>query len=223
MAYSYWKLQNAQIDLHDAKARMQTLRRDLKTTSALILRLVATIKHQKAEKIAHARKKREQRKLEKQRRKVRQAEQRRKEAKQIASFRRKWTAAQRAGKPYRETSRGCTVPMPTKGFAFISYKKVYQQTPTERISIVLECLIPANALRYQRNNQGKLRVSRAKVLQTHCDQPVITTAPIYSGYDHNYEWTVGGWHKPRHPFYKGDDDCASGLHFYMTKHEAKVH
>lgn len=108
--------------------------------------------------------------------------------------------------------------------AFIAWKKC-------RLSpggfCVVKLRIPATAARMMLPGSGnrKCRASAAEVLAieslTGTAYPKGTTA--LAQHDWNFTYTVGATVKPRRPFAKKQTICASGIHFYMLRNNAKNH
>jgi len=100
--------------------------------------------------------------------------------------------------------------------AFIAYKKI-------RGGIILTLGIPKSAERVNKIGGRKIRVSKAKVLKAEDMRGnLVKETEFCSKYDENYIWKLGKVHTPEQPF--NDDtreECASGLHCFITKKEAR--
>ena len=101
---------------------------------------------------------------------------------------------------------------PEKG-SFIGFKKV-------KNDIIVELEIPADALRSSASSR-KCRCSHAKVVSfTNLDGSPANVEVVYSNYDSKFEYRVG-------EIVKVDDfdtnrwnECAPGIHFFITRQEA---
>ena len=100
--------------------------------------------------------------------------------------------------------------------AFIAYKKI-------RGDIILTLSIPKSAERVNKIGGRKIRVSKAEVLKAeNMRGNLIKETEFCSKHNENYIWKLGKVHTPEQPF--NDDtreECASGLHCFITKKEAR--
>ena len=88
---------------------------------------------------------------------------------------------------------------------------------------IVELEIPARAKRSSANGR-KCRASEAKVVRIYVekDGKRINIRSAYSWWDPTFVYEVGKVVKPLHPFDEGRwDECASGIHFFMTRKEAE--
>ena len=86
-------------------------------------------------------------------------------------------------------------------------------------NVIVKLFIPANAKRTHAFGR-KCRAEFAKVLE------IIGTDVGFalSSYDEKFTYRVGETVKPTEPFCENwQDECASGIHFYITKIEAENH
>lgn len=125
-----------------------------------------------------------------------------------------------------------------EGKSIIGWKKVSLKDRKGEYSIgraLVELRIPASALRLQPRNK-KCRASSAKVISIHAQERLDTGSSRYSVYkkskrkiafslhDENFEYRIGKTVKPRTKFtLNSREECASGIHFYLTREEAIKH
>ena len=104
------------------------------------------------------------------------------------------------------------------GKPIIGWKKAYLSG--DHCLVKLE--IPANATRYQPENK-KCRASRAVVVSIHdLNGNILLNVAAVSNYDLNFLYEVGKVVKPTSRFSKKfKNDCASGIHFFLTQDEAR--
>jgi len=81
--------------------------------------------------------------------------------------------------------------------------------------IIVKLLIPADAKRSSATGR-KCRASKAIVLDTGGAEVA------YSQRDNDFEYRVGATVEPKEPFCDDRfDECASGIHFFITRREAE--
>lgn len=87
---------------------------------------------------------------------------------------------------------------------------------------IVKLRIPSKAKRSHASGR-KCRASEAKVLAIfNADGTEATEA--WSIHDHRFTYTVGATVKPTEPFDENPwNECASGIHFYITRLEAENH
>ena len=98
--------------------------------------------------------------------------------------------------------------------AFVAYKKVEG-------SVILTLHIPDDALRTSALGSRKCRASKAKVLAAHTIGGVERTDRVFrSMYDAAFKYIIG---RTVETDYSGDIrvECTHGIHFFMTKKEAR--
>ena len=108
------------------------------------------------------------------------------------------------------------------GKPIIGWKKAHLKAPESGYCLV-QLKIPANATRYQPENK-KCRASRAVVVSIHncLTGDILLGAAAKSSYDPNFLYEVGKVVKPTSRFSKKfKEDCASGIHFFLTHDEAR--
>lgn len=97
--------------------------------------------------------------------------------------------------------------------------------------VIANLIIPAGALIYVESDAfsvaygdslfiRKMRASRAFVhsLVTQTKQTTVTTA--VSGYSKAFKYTTGSVVEPAEPFSKREDQCDSGIHFFINMKDA---
>ena len=122
---------------------------------------------------------------------------------------------------------------------FVMYKKVRLRA-TKRFSgciigicnVFVKLLVPAHAERHYDAYHGKIRVSEARVLDVIPDSndlesrksptrsTLLTKVTVHSNYDPDFVYKVGQTVRPKKPFVRNDVTCASGIHGFLTLHEA---
>ena len=108
---------------------------------------------------------------------------------------------------------------PQKG-AFIGFKKAYYGDCGEPCIVELE--IPADAKRSNASGR-KCRASKARVVSiTDLEgQPIDGAQRVFSGHDHDFTYSNGVTVEPTEPFEEDRwDECAPGIHFFITREEA---
>jgi hypothetical protein len=107
------------------------------------------------------------------------------------------------------------------------YKKVISRIswPDNRMTVIelelpVGTLICTSSLNKSSGYYGvKLRANQARVVKVFDKS---AKAP-FASYDQSFKYRVGELVKPRHPFSVGNEQCASGIHFYLTYQEARDH
>jgi len=96
-------------------------------------------------------------------------------------------------------------------------------------NIIAKLEVPRNAERHVDFASGKIRVSEAVVTQFYAiDNGKLSATPyepdifttVRSIHDHNFKYKVGKIVKPKYGFDTTDNDCASGIHGFLTPEEA---
>lgn len=116
--------------------------------------------------------------------------------------------------------------------AIIGYKKaaICSCPKKERIwcfcekEVIVTLLIPAKARRIKGedgNWNHKCRADRAKVLAV--SKKLKKGQRVVSGWDRGFTYRVGATVKPLKRFVTKKETCASGVHFYLTRKQAKEH
>ena len=108
---------------------------------------------------------------------------------------------------------------PQKG-SFIGFKKAYYGDCGEPCIVELE--IPADAKRSNASGR-KCRASKARVVSiTDLEgQPIDGAQRVFSRHDHDFTYSNGVTVEPTEPFEEDRwDECASGIHFFITREEA---
>ena len=106
----------------------------------------------------------------------------------------------------------CPLTCPERG-SFIGFKKV-------RGNYIVELEILADAMRSSATGR-KCRCSKAKVVSiTHPDGRNAEVASARSGWDRNFIYSVGGIVEVKDFDTNRWNDCAPGIHFFITRQEA---
>ena len=102
--------------------------------------------------------------------------------------------------------------------SFIAFKKAYNMNFTKCYIIKLE--IPSDATRCSATSR-KCRCSKAKVISiTNIDGTEANVGAAYSGYDSEFEYRVGEIVKVDNFDTNRWNECAPGIHFFITRKEA---
>lgn len=125
---------------------------------------------------------------------------------------------------------------------FVMYKKIWVNTPRERIEGIAKLRVPASALRvwgslpqfkselksgWIKNSSDlnyldrKLRVSEAKVISITNKSGTKKFKEGYSGHDPDFKYRVGATVKPERKFTNRIVTCASGVHGFLCRKDAK--
>ena len=111
----------------------------------------------------------------------------------------------------------CPIACPEEG-SFIAFKKAYNANRSRCYIIKLE--IPNDALRCSATSR-KCRCSKAKVISiTNIDGTEANVDAAYSGYDSEFEYRVGEIVKVDNFDTDRWNECAPGIHFFITRKEA---
>ena len=111
----------------------------------------------------------------------------------------------------------CPIACPEEG-SFIAFKKAYNVNRSRCYIIKLE--IPNDALRCSATSR-KCRCSKAKVISiTNIDGTEANVDAAYSGYDSEFEYRVGEIVKVDNFDTDRWNECAPGIHFFVTRKEA---
>jgi hypothetical protein len=112
--------------------------------------------------------------------------------------------------------------VPQEG-AFAGIKKVMAEHTCNRYLVYLE--IPSHAKRLNAFGSRKCRASEAKVVGVRpCGgRPEWTGQKLVSLHDRTFEYRVGETVTPREPFDESYTECASGIHFFLTREEAEAY
>ena len=108
---------------------------------------------------------------------------------------------------------------PQKG-AFIGFKKAYYGDCGDPCIVELE--IPADAKRSNASGR-KCRASKARVVEiTDLEgNPIDGAKRVFSGHDNSFTYSNGVTVEPTEPFEEDRwDECAPGIHFFITREEA---
>ncbi|MCL2653247.1 MAG: DUF5758 domain-containing protein, partial [Propionibacteriaceae bacterium] len=102
---------------------------------------------------------------------------------------------------------------------------VWKMARTDTGKVLVKLRIPTDA---QRSNAAgrKCRASKAVVLslETTDGNPLPGDVQVESLYDYSFVYRVGETVEPREPFDTDRwNECASGIHFYLTRIEAVNH
>ena len=129
--------------------------------------------------------------------------------------------------------------VPQEGTDFIAYKMVRYYTgkyytgksklagwgtkTKQWRAAILVLYIPVDAQRRNgETRRHKARFSRVFVLGAlGRDNKKLTRKKFFSIHNEAFRWNVGEWHQPARAFSPGKDICASGLHAYLSKQQAK--
>ena len=105
--------------------------------------------------------------------------------------------------------------------AFIGWKKAYTNGDFGSYAPVIVKLEIAEDAKRSNGTGRKCRCSKAKVLDIQTMDGESLGVEAYSGHDSTFKYKVGETVEPVEPF---DDnrweDCASGIHFFITRTEA---
>jgi hypothetical protein len=109
--------------------------------------------------------------------------------------------------------------IPDEGAPIIGWKKCFSKSGGE---LIVKLLIPADAKRSHASGR-KCRAQRAEVLAiTDLDGTPVDEA--FSEHDKGFRYTVGATVVPSEPFCEDMwRECASGIHFFVTRLEAVAH
>ena len=111
----------------------------------------------------------------------------------------------------------CPIACPEEG-SFIAFKKAYNVIHNGGCIIKLE--IPNDALRCSATSR-KCRCSKAKVISiTNIDGTEASVDVAYSGYDREFEYRVGEIVQVDNFGTDRWNECAPGIHFFITRKEA---
>ena len=111
----------------------------------------------------------------------------------------------------------CPIACPEEG-SFIAFKKAYNAICNRCYIIKLE--IPNDALRCSATSR-KCRCSKAKVISiTNIDGTEASVDVAYSGYDREFEYRVGEIVNVDNFGTDRWNECAPGIHFFITRKEA---
>ena len=112
---------------------------------------------------------------------------------------------------YRAENVNCPIACPEKG-SFTAFKKAN--------GYIVELKIPSDALRSSASSR-KCRCSEAKVISiTDIEGNACEVTSIPSGYDGNFIYTVGETVKVDNFDTNRWNECAPGIHFFITRQEA---
>jgi hypothetical protein len=97
--------------------------------------------------------------------------------------------------------------------SFTAFKKLHD-------GVIAKLQIPATAKRSNAPGGRKCRASKAKVISfLDCQE-----TEIFSQWDKTFKYTVGEIVEPKEAFnINWWEECASGIHFYLSKEEAEAH
>lgn len=103
------------------------------------------------------------------------------------------------------------------------------RAPYRRSSVITELRIPKGALVYFSNFHNKLRASSAWVVKmteyTAAGREVLVSRGLWAGgvkcRGRDFLYRKGKRVRPRKPFDRSPETCASGIHFFLTKKEAR--
>lgn len=72
-------------------------------------------------------------------------------------------------------------------------------------------------------NSRKSRAARVTVLSFHSlnGRKLPKDIVVFSSHDRSYTYTIGRKHEPTRKFSKRREQCASGIHFFILKEDAK--
>lgn len=113
---------------------------------------------------------------------------------------------------YGAKNLDCPLACPEKG-SFIGFKKV-------RDGYIVELEIPADALRSSATGR-KCRCSKAKVISiTNPDGSNAEVPYAVSGWNYNFIYSIGETVEVKNFDTNRWTECASGIHFFMTRQEA---
>ena len=111
----------------------------------------------------------------------------------------------------------CPIACPEEG-SFIAFKKAYNANRIRCYIIKLE--IPSDAMRCSATSR-KCRCSKAKVISiTDIDGIEASVDVAYSGYDREFEYRVGEIVNVDNFDTNRWNECAPGIHFFITRKEA---
>ena len=111
----------------------------------------------------------------------------------------------------------CPIACPEEG-SFIAFKKACNADRSRCYIIKLE--IPSDAMRCSATSR-KCRCSKAKVISiTNIDSTEANVDAAYSGYDREFEYRVGKIVKVDNFDTNRWNECAPGIHFFITRKEA---
>ena len=118
---------------------------------------------------------------------------------------------------YGAKNLNCPIACPEEG-SFIAFKKACNINRTKCYIIKLE--IPSDAMRCSATSR-KCRCSKAKVISiTNIDGTEANANVAYSQYDRKFEYRVGGIIKVDNFDTDRWNECAPGIHFFITRKEA---
>ena len=111
----------------------------------------------------------------------------------------------------------CPIACPEEG-SFIAFKKAYNANRSRCYIIKLE--IPSDAMRCSATSR-KCRCSKAKVISiTDIDGIEASVDVAYSGYDREFEYRVGEIVNVDNFDTNRWNECAPGIHFFITRKDA---
>ena len=107
--------------------------------------------------------------------------------------------------------------------SFVGWKKAYYRDEKNyRNECIVKLEIPADAKRS--NGAGrKCRASKSRVMgiETIDGKPLDGSIRVFSDYDEDFTYTNGFMVEPTEPFCENRwEECASGIHFFITREEA---
>ena len=106
--------------------------------------------------------------------------------------------------------------------SFIGWKKAYarDECVLRRTAVIVKLEIAEDAKRS--NGTGrKCRCSKAKVLDIQTIDGKSVDVEAFSGHDYEFVYRVGDTVEPEEPFDEDRwEECASGIHFFVTRAEA---
>lgn len=107
--------------------------------------------------------------------------------------------------------------------SFVGWKKAYYRDEKNyRNECIVKLEIPADAKRS--NGAGrKCRASKSRVMgiETIDGKPLDGSIRVFSEYDEDFTYTNGFMVEPTEPFCENRwEECASGIHFFITREEA---